>query len=416
PAPPAPGVGSIVPLSGPVAFHGRGAGHGVGLSQWGARGRALAGQTAAEILGHYYPGTVVGSVDPRLPVRVLVLSGHRGTAAAPLTLFGRGGAWTIDGSDVLLPPDARLTLVRSTLGVVAPGSPVAWQLTVRAVTGEPLLDRTVSSELRLRPAGPTTRLQVWSKPSVYDLYRGDLRIVLGSTASVVNELTLDVYLRGVVPAEMPATWPLEALRAQAIVARSYAARRVRSGIGLYDLTDDTRTQVYRGVRAERPATTRAILDTTGLVVRDAQGAIANTLFHAAAAGATESNESVFVASNGARLARPVAYLRSRPDRAADGTPWDDLAGSPWSSWRTATYAPEALSAILAADPRTNVGLVLGLGLSDRGASGRLASVTIVGTAGTRTLAATTFQAIFNARRPLGDPPLRSTWFDLGPIP
>ena len=74
-----------------VTFFGRGWGHGVGLSQYGARGRALAGQLAPAILAHYYAGTTLGQRAPSTIVRVLVLTGYVATAAKPATITGRGG-------------------------------------------------------------------------------------------------------------------------------------------------------------------------------------------------------------------------------------------------------------------------------------------------------------------------------------
>ena len=61
----------------PIVFYGRGYGHGVGMSQYGARGRALIGQDAATILAHYYPGTTLGTTDPKRPVRILVLQAFK---------------------------------------------------------------------------------------------------------------------------------------------------------------------------------------------------------------------------------------------------------------------------------------------------------------------------------------------------
>ena len=77
---------------------------------------------------------------------------------------------------------------------------------------------------------------------------------------------MEQYLRGVVPAEMPSSWPTEALRAQAVASRSYAVRKLRPGVTYYDITDDTRSQVYLGARAERAATDAAIADTTDTVL------------------------------------------------------------------------------------------------------------------------------------------------------
>ncbi len=93
-----------------ITFFGRGYGHGVGMSQYGARGRALAGQLAPTILAHYYPKTTLGQRDPTTVVRVLVMTGFAATAARPATITGRGGGWTIDGIAGTFPADARLTL------------------------------------------------------------------------------------------------------------------------------------------------------------------------------------------------------------------------------------------------------------------------------------------------------------------
>ncbi len=88
--------------------------------------------------------------------------------------------------------------------------------------------------LVVRGTAADSRLQLWSKPSAYDQYRGVLRILAAKTPTinVVNELSLETYLRGVVPVEMPSTWPGPAPKAQAIAARSYAARRLRRGVTL----------------------------------------------------------------------------------------------------------------------------------------------------------------------------------------
>ncbi len=103
-------------LGASVTFYGRGWGHGVGLSQYGARGRALAGQDVATILAHYYPGTAIGLIAPDSAIRVLLLDDTVPTAAGPLAVIGRGGPWTIDGIGAVFPADARLRLVPATSG------------------------------------------------------------------------------------------------------------------------------------------------------------------------------------------------------------------------------------------------------------------------------------------------------------
>jgi hypothetical protein len=80
------------------------------------------------------------------------------------------------------------------------------------------------------------------------------------------------------------------------------------------------------------------------------------------------------------------------------------------------YTIAQLSAWFAADPRTNVGTLIALDLRDRGVSGRLISVTLIGATGTRKVSGDVFRIVFNAARPVADPMLRSTLFATAPIP
>ncbi len=390
-----------------TTFYGRGWGHGVGMSQHGARGRAIAGQTTAQILAHYYIGTTLGSIDPATPIRVLILTDFAATAGKPAILHGRGGRWTIDGVAGSFPVNAKLTLAPT-----APGA-TTWALRVFSAGGSRLHASTRSGSFAVRPAVAASRLQLDSKPSSYDTYRGLLRIYLSTTVKVVNELGLDAYLGGVVPAEMPSSWAAEALKAQSIAARSYAARRLRPGESTYDVFDDTRSQVYRGVEGEAASTNAAIAATSGTVLKSGSS-IANTLFHSTGGGATEHNENVFVSPTGKIIAGPVSYLRGSPDRAPNGTSYD--AGAPLATWKTAPYTRDELSAMFAADPRTNVGPNIRLDLSRRGVSGRLISVTLFGDAGSKTVSGEVFRAVFNAGTPPSAPDLRSTLFATSPIP
>ena len=424
-------VGAAEPPAGTTAigasttFHGRGYGHGVGLSQHGARGRATDGQTAEQILAHYYQGATLGTIPVGTPIRVRVLADAAASSSSPLLLIGRGGAWTIDGVATLFPADARAE-VRPTTTTVDGVTTVAWRLRVVA-TGGAVLHDAPTSHFRMRPSGTArqlrtrgfqsaTRIQVPGRTSESDTYRGVIRAVLSTTsarANVVNELPLETYLRGVVPAEMPSSWPREALRAQAVAARSFAARRLRPGVSWYDVADDTSSQVYLGLEGEKATTDEVIAATAGTVLMSGT-AIANTLFHSAGGGATEHNENVYVSSTGARVAGPVSYLRGVPDRRDDGSPYD--ATSPYATWSTATYTNEALSKIFGGDSRTNVGTLEALDLRERGVSGRLIRVTLYGSLGTKTVSGDVFRSVFNARRPSGDPSMRSTLVDTRPIP
>ena len=385
------------------------------MSQYGARGRALAGQDSTMILAHYYQGATLGSIAPSTRIRVLVLSRWRATASKPLVIYGRTAPWSIDGIAKTFPIDAKLRVTPTTT-TTSSGTKTTWRIRVNAPTGPILHDGTKPATLVIRGATSRSRLQLYSKPGTYDRYRGILRIRTSSvspTVTVVNELALDVYLRGVVPVEMPSTWPTEALKAQAIAARSYAARRLRPGVSYYDVTDDSRSQVYRGTLGEKATSNLVITSTAGVVLKSGSR-IANTLFHSTGGGATEHNENVFVSSTGAKVSTPVSYLRGSADRAADGLAFD--AAAPYATWRTKTYTRAQLSAFFATDARTSVGTLTALDLRDRGVSGRYRSVTLIGSAGTKRVSGDVFRAVFNAARPTTDPLLRSTLFALAPVP
>jgi stage II sporulation protein D len=399
-------------LGSSVTFYGRGYGHGVGMSQWGARGRAEAGQNAPTILAHYYAGTTLGTVSPTMSVRVLVLDRYSASATRPLVIYGRGGTWTIDGISGTWPADARVTVVPTTIAT-ASGTTRTWRVRITAATGERLLATTRCCNLRLRVAISSTQFQVWSKPSTYDTYRGSLRVTGTTRLSVINAVPLDLYLRGVVPAEMPYSWPIQALDAQAIAARSYAVRHLHPTTGTYDVHDDTRSQVYRGSKAERSRTTVAIETSEGVVLKSGT-VVVNALFHSAGGGATESNRYAFPTTTGTLVAGQLTYLTGSADRAPDGTPYD--AGSTNAAWHTKAYSAAALSAIFATDARTSVGALSRIDLLGRGVSGRLYRIRLVGSTGTKTVSGDVFRAVFNAHRLSGDPTLRSTLIDFRPIP
>jgi stage II sporulation protein D len=142
--------------------------------------------------------------------------------------------------------------------------------------------------------------------------------------------------------------------------------------------------------------------------------IVNALFHSTGGGATENNENVFVSASGAKVAGAVSYLRGSSDRDPGGASYD--AAAPYATWNTKAYSVAALSAIFAADPRTAVGTLATFDFSNRGVSGRLISVKLTGSGGTKTVSGSVLVSVFNAHRPAADPPLRSTLLDVAPVP
>ncbi len=78
------------------------------MNQYGARGRALAGETSTEILAHYYQGATLGEIPLDTPIRVRVLNGFKASSTTPLVLYGRRAAWVFEGSATTYPKDARI--------------------------------------------------------------------------------------------------------------------------------------------------------------------------------------------------------------------------------------------------------------------------------------------------------------------
>ena len=197
-------------------------------------------------------------------------------------------------------------------------------------------------------------------------FRGALRIEAhAGSLRVINLVDLEAYLRGVVPSEMSASWPMEALKAQAVAARSYSLANLDPAAP-YDVCASDACQVYRGVAAEHPRSDRAVRDTEGIVI--AWGGVpAVAYYHADSGGVLASSEEVW--------GRALPYLRDGPD--VPGT-------SPHRGW-TARLAPATLAAALAAEGRS-VGTPQALTVLARSASGRVARAEVAGSSGRTVLA------------------------------
>lgn len=130
-------------------------------------------------------------------------------------------------------------------------------------------------------------------------YRGQLTALRAGTRnlfSVVNTVGVEDYLLGVVPSEMPASWPLEALKAQSVAARTYAIRNLgRHGGQGFDLCWDIHCQAYGGVPNEHSGTNQAVRATSG-VVATYGGRLINAVYHAHSGGATDSSAVIWGAA------------------------------------------------------------------------------------------------------------------------
>jgi stage II sporulation protein D len=330
---------------------GHGWGHGVGMSQYGAYGYAQKGTGYAKIVLHYFSGTELGAA-PVSRVRVLLTSGAGTLAVGSASDFrvkdATGAVHDVVAGKYTLTPALKLK--------------VDGEATARALPG-PLLFQPGSSPLQLK-----------------HLYRGSIQVdVVSGKLRAINMVGLEQYLYGVVPSEMPYTWHPEALKAQAVVARSYALATRKSGA--FDLYPDTRSQVYLGLEHERPSTNAAVDATAGKVVLY-EGQVAKTFFFSTSGGRTASAEDVW--------GEAVPYLVSVPD------PYDTI--SPYHSWGPFAYTGTKLARMMKLKGRV-VDLQADLNLS-----GRIKTLNVVGTKGNVTIPGA------DLRKRLG---VRSTWFTVG---
>jgi stage II sporulation protein D len=351
-------LAAAVPAADAAVRHvirGAGFGHGIGMSQYGAYGFALEGSTYTDILAHYYTGTSLSSA-PSEPVRVLM---------QPADPYIRvRGATSIGGRR--LNPDA-LYVARESRGAIV----------VTTSRGRRVARVGNGAQFRgpeaLRLMGPALNF-------ITDgLYRGAIEIrTEGAGVTAINELDIDTYVRGVVAGEMPSSWPLEALKAQAVAARTYALA-TRKTSGLFDQYPDTRSQVYRGVTGESVRSDAAVDQTAGRILT--YGDVpAVTYYFSTSGGHTENVEYSFVGS----LAKP--WLVGVPD------PYDTQ--SPYHRWKVPTTATRLDRALGAPGRFTRVKVL------DRGVSPRVVRARVIGTAGSRVLSGPQIRARLG---------LRDTW-------
>ena len=302
-----------------LVVSGHGYGHGLGMSQWGAYGYALHGFAYDRILQHYFPGTTLQHAPGRT-LRVLV-------AEARTVTVGSNGPWSVtDASGTRVPLDP---------GTVELGAAL-----------------TLDSHPELSPPFSFTSPTPLTVGGI--AYRGKLVASSdGKLVSVVNDVGLEWYLKGVVPAEMPPAWPAAALQAQAVAARSYALANIAKS-GPFDLYGDSRSQVYAGASAETAATSAAVAATAGQVL-EFGGRVADALFHSSSGGRTVSSlEATGVA---------VPYLVSVAD------PYDTL--SPLHDW-----GPILLDAAKVAKTLALTAPISALTVTD-GPSGRVKTLELV---------------------------------------
>ena len=234
-------------------------------------------------------------------------------------------------------------------------------------------------------------------------YRGVAEVLVnsGGTLAAVNELPIEEYLYGVVPNELPPrVWPqLEAQKAQAVAARTFAIRRLgnRAADG-YDVLPTQTDQVYRGLSSEHPISTQAVNETAGVVATH-NGRLIESVYSSTAGGFTADNEESFASS-------PIPYLRGIPDsergaafqnvptvevfknaknatllRTYQPANYEDEDWSRYYRWR-GDWTAEEMSRVISLYAGKDVGKVLEINALERGRSGRIIEIEYVTEQGT----------------------------------
>lgn len=411
-----------------LRLDGKGHGHGVGLSQWGARSMAAQGSDATSILDHYYPGTQIasaggevvvgiasgGRVTLALPAGGELRSARSGPQAAgfPIPLgpgevvavhhdgsgwrVERGGVRALDGGNAQMfqesddcvlfcpptpapaepepEPDPEPEPAPESCMVCGPAEP--------APEPAPQPAPAPGSPPPGDPQAPRSPTPIWAVPAqggtVHSVdrgrtYRGLFEVAGGPGAvRVRNHVDIEDYLRGM--AEVPGTWPPAAVQAQTVAARTYALRAM-AGAG--EICDSESCQVYAGVARETAGQDAAVAATRGWVLTHG-GNLAATFYSASAGGHSATIQEGFGSGY------DIAYLPARPE------PTDDIR--PWNLEVALTDVAARLG---------YPGTITDVRVDATGPSGRAVAMTIVGDAGERPVDPQVF------RRRLG---LRSTFF------
>ncbi len=353
------------------------------MSQWGAYGAATRGLSHTKILDFYYPGTATSTLSDR-EVRVRLTT----TPSSSLT--------------ALMSPTLQLVRAKGSnvqLGASAAEGPVTrWRLlpdggglTLQWYSGGQWHTGRAYRQTRsvLGFAGPQGATRVLRTSSTARAYPGSvLAVPQTSSIRAVNVTTYDDYLRGVVPNEMPASWPAAALRAQAVAARTYAAEE--SSGGTSEICDTTACQVYDGLadygldgilqaRFTDSRSDAAVSATTGSI-RTWNGKPAFTQFSASNGGWTAEGSQ--------------PYLKAKAD------PYDGAVASSAHSWNVTSTTVS--SRVQKAYPQ--IGSLRSMEATRDGHGewgGRVTSVALTGSRRTTTISARSLRDVLG---------LKSTWF------
>lgn len=217
-------------------------------------------------------------------------------------------------------------------------------------------------------------------------YRGKILVLpSGGKISIINELNLEEYLYGVMPMEMPPSWPMEALKAQAVAARTYAVNNLSKWETYgFDLKADTSDQLYKGYNVEDERTNYAVDQTRGLIATyDGNPILA--MYHSDSGGVTESSENVY--------GTDIPYLQSVKEL------YD--VNSPHSNWQV-KLSSDKINEVFKGI-KGSIGHINDISILERNSSGRVGKVLLSGTSGEKIISGEELRKIFG---------LKSTLFDI----
>jgi stage II sporulation protein D len=398
-------------------FYGSGFGHGIGMSQWGAYGMASQGLTHGQILRHFYSGTrVVSNLQLPSRVRVGLVWGVRTvhlTAASGTVRIWIGTP--LNGTAVGTIPAGQTWSVSS-------ASNGAYK--IRDQSGERVGGRSWGSSLQnvyatYQDSG--SRLSVGETGFSYA--RGYLEFNTYSCTDrcferLILKIPFEQYLMGI--GEVPSSWPAEALAAQVVASRTYAAYEVRRygrrpGCNCH-VQAGGNDQNYVGWSKESGLDganwVAAVSATSGQVVTY-QGALIQAFFTASDGGHTESVENAW---HGGDPAYAIPYLKGVCD------PGENTPANPWISWNYTFTWTDATGRL---GPYTGpIGTITGFGTATRGVSGRIITIPVAGTSGSASVTGSDLRAAFglpddrlwvnNDRNIVG--PIRTAYDGLGCSP
>ncbi|MFC0316204.1 SpoIID/LytB domain-containing protein [Gordonia phosphorivorans] len=327
-----PETGVTLSVNSPLTLQGKGHGHGRGMGQWGAYGYAKQGWNADKILRHYYGNTTAGKVDNP---DVTVSLSERNSVNVRADAGAKVGGQTVAPGQAVRLSGGNATITDGCNGAVVKTVPAQWVEPIHA-----------------GPNRPANELLTFCDGGKY---RGALGF---GPDGVANKLNVDDYVKGVIPKESVPAWAdsggFEALKAQAVAARSYVLAGLASG---RKMNNTQQSQVYHGVSGEDPRTNRAA-DATAGQVRMRGGKPALTEFSASTGGYTAGGDFPAVLDEGDRV-------------------------SPNHRW-TATVSPGSIASAFGVGALRSFEVIEANGLGE--GSGRVGKVRVVGS--NRTVEAT----------------------------